>query len=253
MMRRILPALVAAALVAGCGAESSLPQASGKGTVRMINAVPTSPAVSFLIEERTLDSVTYKNMSSPAQWDDLAYVFNFQVIRPGLAEPARIASEPVDIAPDVEYTFVLRGSVDAPTVDVWEIPERDFSGTETIFELRVGHAAERFDAVDVYIGQEGIPPQPGEQVATLVAGEVSTPRDVAEDTYVVTITSAGDAGNVLYQSSPTQILANQSVLIAVLEGDTNDTAPVSHRPAVQLLTDTVCRIHAQTNVPLAYA
>ena len=79
MMKRIPPVFVAAAIVAGCGSESSFPEATGEGNVRMINAMPASPAVSFLIEERTLDTVSYKNISSPARWDDLAYTFNFQI------------------------------------------------------------------------------------------------------------------------------------------------------------------------------
>ena len=129
----------------------------------------------------------------------------------------------------MEHTFVLRGSIDAPGVDTWEIPERSFSENETIFEMRVGHAADSLGTVDVYIGQEGVPPQPGDEIATLAPGEVSTPRDIEEDDYVVTVTSAGDAGNVLFQSIPTQIVASQSVLITVLEGDANDTAPVAVR------------------------
>ncbi len=229
MMKRTLPLVVAAAIVAGCGSESSLPEATGEGVVRMINAMPASPTVSFLIEERTLDTVSYKNISSPERWDDLAYTFNFQIGRPSQLEPTRIASQPLDLAPDVEHTLVLRGSTDAPDVAVWEIPERSFSGNETIFEMRVGHAADGLGTVDVYIGQEGVSPQPGNQVATLAPGEVSTPRDIAEDDYVVTVTSAGDVGNVLFQSVPTQIVASQSVLITVLEGDANDTAPVAVR------------------------
>jgi hypothetical protein len=195
----------------------------------MINAMPASPAVAFLIEERTLDSVSYKNNSSPASWDDLEYTFNFQISRPSQVLPTRIASQLLDVAPDVEHTLVLRGAIDAPTVETWEIPERSFSDNETIFEMRVGHAADGLGTIDVYVGQEGVPPQPGDQVATLAPGEVSTPRDIEEDDYVVTVTSAEDAGNVLFQSTPTQIVASQSVLITVLEGDANDTAPVAVR------------------------
>jgi hypothetical protein len=66
----------------------------------------------------------------------------------------------------------------------------------------------------------------GEQVATLAPGGVSPPTDVEEAVYVVTVTSAGDPADILFQSSPTRIVANQSVLVVVFEGDANDTAPV---------------------------
>jgi len=229
MIRSTLLAIIAATAVAACGGESSLPEATGDGTVRMINAIPTSPEVGFLIEERVLDAVAYKSTSAPASWDDLTYTFNFDISRLQQSETTRIASQFLDVTRDVEYTFVLRGSVDAATVDVWEIPERSFSGAETIFEMRIGHAADALGTVDVYLGLEGAAPDVGNLVATLAPGEVSAPADVEQDAYVVTITSAGNPADVLYQSVPTQIGANQSALITVFEGDANDTAPVTIR------------------------
>jgi len=229
MTRSTLLAIIAATTVAGCGGDSSLPEATGDGTVRMINAIPTSPEVGFLIEERVIGTVAYKSNSSPQSWDDLTYTFNFDISRLQQSEATRIASQFLDVTRDVEYTFVLRGSVDAATVDVWEIPERSFSGTETIFEMRIGHAADALGSVDVYLGLESAAPDIGDLVATLAPGEVSTPADVEQDAYIVTITSAGNPADVLYQSLPTEIVANQSALIMVFEGDANDTAPVTIR------------------------
>jgi hypothetical protein len=114
-------------------------------------------------------------------------------------------------------------------VDVWEIPVRNFSGAETIFEMRVGHTAETLGAVDVYLGLQSAAPDLGNLVATLAPGEVSSPADVEQDTYIVTITSAGNPGDILYQSVPTQIVSNQSVLVTVFDGDANDTAPATIR------------------------
>jgi hypothetical protein len=227
-MTRILLAMITAAAVAGCGGKSALPEATGDGVIRMINAIPTSPEIGFLIEERALGSVAYKSNSSPERWDDLTYTFNFEISRP-LVENTRIASRSLDVVRDVEYTFVVRGSIGAATVDVWEIPERSFSGSETVFEMRVGHAADAFGAVDVYLGLAGAAPALGDLVATLAPGEVSTPADVEQDSYVITVTSAGDPADVLYQSEPTQIVSSQSALITVFEGDANDTAPVTIR------------------------
>ena len=258
MTRTTLLAIIAATAVAGCGGDSTLPEATGDGTIRMINAIPTSPEIGFLIEERALDSVAYKNNSSPQSWDDLTYTFNFDISRPGLGETQRIASQFIDVMRDVEYTFVLRGSVDAATVDVWEIPQRSFTGTETIFEMRIGHAAATLGTVDVYIGLESAAPDLGDQVATLAPGEVSAPTDVEEDAYVITITASGNPADVLYQSEPTRIVASQSVVITVFEGDANDTAPVllgifNERGLASALTDarfppTARFVHATMNL-----
>jgi len=228
MLQALLATFIAIAIVA-CGSDSKLPVASGKGKIRMINALPTSPDIAFLIEERTLDNVVYKTNSSPGQWDDLTYTFNFDIRRPLQAESTRIASRSLDVVRDVEYTFVVRGPLDAATVDLWEIPVRSFSGNETIFEMRVGHTAESLGAVDVYLGLESAAPDLGNLVATLAPGEVSSPADVEQDTYIVTITSSGNPGDILYQSVPAQIVSNQSVLVTVFDGDANDTAPATIR------------------------
>jgi hypothetical protein len=256
-MTRIFLAIIAAATVAGCGGGSSLPEASGEGTVRMINAMPSSPQIGFLIEERTLASVAYKSSSLPERWDDLTYTFNFEISRP-LVGNTRIASQSLDVVREVEYTFVARGSIDAAIVDVWEIPVRSFSGSETVFEMRIGHAADVLGTVDVYMGLESAAPALGDLVATLAPGEITTPADVEQDSYVVTITEAGDPANVLYQSVPVEIVANQSALITLFEGDANDTAPVTIRVlnaqgASSALTDarfppTARFIHATTDL-----
>lgn len=226
---RVLAAIIVAFAIGACGSDSSLPVATGKASIRMINAIPTSPEIGFLIEERALDAVRYKSNSSPESWDDLEYTFNFEINRPFENELTRIASQFLDVTREIEYTFLVRGSLDAAVVDVWQIPERSFSGSETIFEMRVGNAADALGLVDVYVGLEGVDPVLGAQVASLAPGEVSAPTDIEEDVYVVTITAAGDPANILFQSVPTRILANQSVIVTAFTGDANDTAPVTVR------------------------
>ncbi|MDH3863131.1 MAG: DUF4397 domain-containing protein [Gammaproteobacteria bacterium] len=231
---RVLAAIIVAFAIGACGSDSSLPVATGKASIRMINAIPTSPDIGFLIEERALDAVRYKSNSSPESWDDLEYTFNFEINRPFENELTRIASQFLDVTREIEYTFLVRGSLDAAVVDVWQIPERSFSGSETIFEMRVGNAADALGLVDVYVGLEGVDPVLGAQVASLAPGEVSAPTDIEEDVYVVTITAAGDPANILFQSVPTRILANQSVIVTAFAGDANDTAPVTVRLFNQL-------------------
>ena len=226
---RVLAAIIVAFAIGACGSDSSLPVATGKASIRMINAIPTSPEIGFLIEERALDAVRYKSNSSPESWDDLEYTFNFEINRPFENELTRIASQFLDVTREIEYTFLVRGSLDAAVVDVWQIPERSFSGSETIFEMRVGNAADALGLVDVYVGLEGVDPVLGAQVASLAPGEVSAPTDIEDDVYVVTITAAGDPANILFQSVPTRILANQSVIVTAFTGDANDTAPVTVR------------------------
>ncbi|MCK5326786.1 MAG: DUF4397 domain-containing protein [Woeseiaceae bacterium] len=236
-MKRICIALIALIVASGitaCGGESSVPVATGKGSVRTINAIPTSPEFGFLIEERLLDGVSYKSNSSPRSWDNLHYIFNFEIVLAGDLTATRVASEALDVVADVEYTFLISGSLATPTITIWEIAERDFSGTETIFEMRIGHAADALGPVDVYVALDGTAPVLGEQVATLAPGEVSTTTDLEQESYVITVTAVDDPTTVIYQSVPTFIVSNQSVLVTIFEGVANDTAPYTVRIFNQL-------------------
>ena len=208
----------------GCHGESSRPQATGKGSIRAINAIPTSPDIAFLIEERSLDNIAYKSSSAPAFWDDLPYTFNFNAILSdeGLT---RIASVPLNVTADEEYTLVVRGSLASPTVNVWQIPQREFGDSESVFEFRVGHASATLGTVDVYFAPEGVDPVPGQQVATLAPGEVSSPRDLPQDGYVATVTAAGDPATVHLRTRRVSVLPAQSVLLTLFDGDANDTSP----------------------------
>jgi hypothetical protein len=227
MKQAVVIALVTIAL-SGCHGESSQPEATGKGAIRAINAISTSPEVGFLIEERLIDEVSFKSNTAPALWDDLSYNFNFDTILAD-REVSRIATAPLDVAADVEYTMVLRGSLTSPTVNTWQIPVRDFSGSESVFEFRVGHASATMGTVDVYFAPEGVDPVAGQQIATLAPGQVSSPRDLPQDSYVLTATAPGDPANVLLRTRPTSIVPAQSVLLTLFDGDGNDTSPFAAR------------------------
>jgi hypothetical protein len=220
---------MAIAVLAACGGDSNLPVATGKGSVFAINAIATSPEIGFLIEERAQGGVNFKENSLAQQWDDLEYTFNFEVVIPPNPGTTRIASELLHVVADMEHVFLVWGALTAPTITIWEKPEREFDGTETIFEMRVGHAAEAMGSVDVYFALEGVAPVLGEQFATLAPGEISATADFESESYVVTVTAAGDPATVLFQSAPSFIVPIQSVIVTLFEGDANDTSPFVSR------------------------
>ena len=79
MNRHVLLAVCMAAVILGaCAKESKLPKATGEGAVRALNAIPASPEIAFLIEERLLGSAAPKTVTTTAVWDNLEYTFNFQ-------------------------------------------------------------------------------------------------------------------------------------------------------------------------------
>ncbi len=231
-MTRIVRALVfsalAVAILGGC-AETQLPQATGKGTINALNAMPASPSVGFLIEERVLGSVGYKATLGAQPFDDLSYNFNFEFIFPGDTRSTRIATQFIDMAADTDYTIVATGSVTAPTLTVWERPEREWEGSETVFELGIAHLSAVLGDVDVYVALTGTVPVLGEERAKLSFGDRMPEIDLESEQYEVIITARDDPAMILYQSYDTFFAARFSYTIAIFDADPSITGNISVR------------------------
>lgn len=250
-----------ALLISACTGDSDRSEATGEGIVRAVNAIPTAPDYVFAIEERLIGNVSYSNVSSQVSFDDLDYIFNFEVRLPGVLENQRVASTPLDVVKDHEYTFLISGDVAAPTIIVWDAESRSFNETDTVFQARFGHTAESFGPVDVYFASPGTAPAAGEAVATLAFGEVSAGIDNEAGDYVYILTTAGDPGDVLFESDALLANAQSSFTIIPFAGTANDPGPLT----VRIVTDaggisslpdtnvssTVRFIHASINMETA--
>jgi len=230
MKRYVTLAVCMTAVILGaCAKESSFPVATGKGTVRALNAIPASPEIGFLIEERVVGTAATKAATVTSEWDDLEYTFNFQTLLAGASAGQRIASQLLNVEADKDYTFVISGALAAPDITIWEADQREWVGTETVFEVRMANLAESLGSIDIYLADAVIPPALGGQIATLAFGEVAAPVDLEAGEYVMTITPAGDDSTILFTSDPVTILAQAVVMMTVFDGDENDLSPVAVR------------------------
>jgi len=232
----ILLACTSALLLGACGKDSPLPVATGKATIRAINAIPTSPEIAFLIEELAIGTVSYQAMSPQAEYDDLDYTFNFDVLYIGESNPRRVARRHIDVEADTDYTMLLSGTLANPTITVWESAEREFDAAETVFQAQFANATTGLTNVDFYLAAEADLPAIGDLVATTAFGEVSTPADFAEGNYVLTITTAGDANAIQYVSNVTTFLARTAFFITAFDSNASETAAVSVRALGTLST-----------------
>ena len=229
-MNRILLLLgvLAGTLLQGCSGESAFPEATGKATVRAINAIESSPSIAFLIEQRVIASVDYKNATGAQQYDDLEYRFNFETVFPEGGRK-RIASRLVDVIADKDYTFVLSGRLANPAVTLWEGDVRTFSEGDTVFETRFAHTAGTVGDIDAYFAAPGVDPALGQQVATLSFGDISPAVDYSEGEYVLIFTEAGDPSAVVFTSGTIEPDARSAFIISIFDGDANDLGDVSVR------------------------
>ncbi len=224
-MKRIFAGL-AVVLLAACSNDSDLPTASGKASLRAINAIPTAGEVSFLIEERVIGAMRYKQSTPTVTYDDLDYIFNFETFYAGDTELTRFARQALDVVANKDYTFLLSGTASSPTITLFEDDDREFGDAETVFAAKFVHASASQGALDYYFADPATPPAPGGQAATLSPGEISASADFAEGEYVLTVTTAGDHTNVIYQSSTVRFAPRNTQFITLFDGDANDTAPL---------------------------
>lgn len=225
----VAPAWLTVLVLAACSGETQLPEATGEGTVRAINAIRTSPSISFLIEERRIAAVEYKDASVTTAYDDLEYTFNFEALLAGDAEPTRIASQFVDVVRDMSYTFLLTGDLATPTLTVWESARTVFDSDATDFQLQLAHTAATLGDYDVYFAPPGTAPVLGQAIGTLSFGETLPGTSFEAGDYVLTLTSADDPGTILFESNTLSPQASTELLFSIFDPDANDLWPVPVR------------------------
>ncbi len=221
-MKAIATSILLVIALAGCTGDIDLPEPTGKGSIRVINALPTGPQVNALIEERSLGVISYKQSTNLSPYDDFDYVFNFDALLAGDSEASRVASLPLKIERDVEFTLFLSGDVASPTITIESQPERTFDENTTVAELRFSHFGEGFGPVDVYFAAPGVTPAIGQEVATLAFGEITDAQDFALGDYVLFVTPAGDPSTILFESSATSFANGIGILFTVFAPDAND-------------------------------
>lgn len=216
-------------MMSGC-VETKLPKATGKGAINAINAMPASPTVKFLIEEQALGDIDFKNSTGVQEFDDITYNFNFEVTFLGESEPTQIASQMIDVVADINYTLVLTGSVTAPTLTLWERPEREWTDSETVFEVSIAHLSTSLGDVDVYVAPTGTGtgsiPDIAYKLVSPSFGDRAPEIDLEAGEYEITI-GQGDA--ILYQSYSVSFDARSSYTLAILDADPSITGNISVR------------------------
>ena len=226
-MKRTLLLLACLVTLAACGGDSALPNPTGEGSIRMINAVPGSPPIRFLIEEQFRVVADYKQTAFPVElYDDFSYRFNFEIAEPGESTPTRIGSRTLKVESDREHIFLLTGSVSSPNIRVWDGDIRTFDAADTVLAARFSNAARTLGDIDIYFDPAGTVPGTNPPAATLSFREISDPVDYEAGEYILTVTAANDVDTVYFTSQEADLPAQFAHVITVFDGDANDTGPV---------------------------
>ena len=224
-MKRFL-GIVAILALAACSIESDRPEASGKANIRMINAVPTSGEIVFKIQERTIGTSNFQQMTITSSYDDLTYDFNFDVLYAGETNLRRVASQFLDVVADRDYTFFVSGSLASPDITVWEDSIREADDTPSTFASKFVHASTAYGELDYYWADPAVVPAAGNHVARLSFGEVSARAEFAAGDYVLTITTSGDPADIIYRSETVPFAAGNEFFTTLFDGDANSNGPL---------------------------
>jgi hypothetical protein len=214
------------ALGSGCS-ESTREEATGKGEIRGINSIVDAPELFFLIEERTLGAIAFKESTSLTPWDNLSFNFNFDLIRPGVIQPDRVATEFIDVITDIEYTVILTGSLDNPSIIRWDDPKREWTDTETVLEAIFTHLSPALGEVDVYFAPPGTTPILGGAIGSLVNGERLPITEYEQGEYELILTPPGDPSTILYISSTITVVAQNRPIFAIFDPDPSHLGPIA--------------------------
>jgi hypothetical protein len=209
--------------------ESSRETASGRGNIRGVNAIVDVLDTNFLIEERSLGVLTYKSASPARRFDDLHYLFNFDIAITGQLNSQRIASIPREIVADHDFVFVAAGYVASPDTFVWEEPEREWTDTETVFEMAFAHLDITTGPLDVYFAPPGTDPVLGNQQGTIAYGDKTDVREFETGEYQLILTTPNSPLDVQYSGIPFTNPAGQTSTYMILTADPTITGSISVR------------------------
>lgn len=219
----IFVALLAAIALGGC-AETSRPQATGKGNIRSINGILSSPEITFRVEERTQALLAFK-AGNAVRFDDLSYNINFDILFSGDSEFTRLASQPLDVVANVEHIVSIYGSLSSPSVSVWQQPERIWEGTETVFEVSFGHLASAVGELDVYFNTVGTAPAAGNSRGRIGLNGFIPAAEFSGGDYQLILTEPDQPANIVYTSPTTTAVGGFSVTYVIFDPDPSRTGP----------------------------
>jgi hypothetical protein len=214
-------------LVAACSSSNNNDTVTGKGSIRAIHAVPEIDTVSFLIEETLLATLGFKEASSLSEFDDLEYTFRFEILLPGDTEETVLTSATMKVDTELEYTFVLAGSLASPELILWEQFGRDWAeelqtaaenDTEvTVMEVSFGNLSAIAGAVDVYLESPGTSPLAASPRSTVSYADLQTAIQLPAGDYQLVLTPVGDPSTILFATDPISVAAASSNLFAVMD------------------------------------
>lgn len=237
LARSLFIALWILGSVAACSSDNDREEPTGKGSIRALHTISNIGAVDFLIEETVLGRLGFREASGISQYDDLEYNFRFEIDLPGNDDPTVLGEQTLQVTTDQEYTFVLSGSLDEPTIFLWEQFGRNWAEEQqaatdndteiTVMEVSFGHVSPSLDAVDIYLEAPGTGPAFAVPKATLAYSDFQEAIELTASEYQLVVTPADDPDTILFASNELEFNPASSTLVTLMDDGGTTTAEIS--------------------------
>ncbi|MEX2488576.1 MAG: DUF4397 domain-containing protein [Pseudomonadales bacterium] len=151
--------LFASVFLVSCGSEDGFETAPTppRGFLRMVNAVPDSPALRFIVEEREEATLRFGEASQFAGvLPDVPLDFSVTYFDDGTS--VQLITDQFAIAPDGDFTAVVTGTLDSPRLILIDNSPVDFADDTNESEIQFAHAAANGpDSVDIFVSEQSEP------------------------------------------------------------------------------------------------
>ena len=221
---KIFAVLIAALTLIGCDQGRQTP---AKTRVRIVNAAPSFAQLWYQREHSTLesqDALAFKGVTAH-DYDVDTYDFFAYQKRVATGEVLNTWTWIKELVADKQYTFVLAEAAGQVTPQIVEYSSKLANSGDT--QIAFVHAGESLPAMDVYVQPTGVGIAGATPRGTVSFRGKIEPKTFASGDYEITLTAAGNPGNVLFASSAVNLAAAITNVVVIADEGGQGTAAIS--------------------------
>jgi FlaG/FlaF family flagellin (archaellin) len=213
------------------------------GHIKFFNASPNSPGIFLTIDEAldseddeeyesTFSAIGYGSAGSRIELESDEYYIELAWQDEDSSERSDLEmlyQSQINVQDDNTYWVVMSGSVEAPTVDIFTIADRDEDEIDEdadndVFNLRLLNLHPDYSSVDVYFSDTDETFNEATLLDTAVLSSLSENTKLAQDQYLIYLTAAG-SNEVLFSSDDVSLSFNAQYVISLRENQGSGGSP----------------------------
>ncbi len=233
MFRKILVALGAMAVIAGCDSDSGNrvqpnpppPPPVETFNLQVLHASPDAPAVNVLADgTEVISGLDYKSGTEALELEVGTYSIEVEGILPG--GNATVIG-PVDLTFDANLTYTIVAANDVANIEPVVVSQDRAAPAAGNAKLFVIHGAAAAPAVDVYVTAPGADLTASAPVGSFAFGGTIGPAEVAAGDYQVRVTVAGDATAVVFDTGTIPLNDQDDLVLTAVANTAGGASPIS--------------------------